>query len=79
MVLFACLLVAGCSKLDELDDTEAEKAGIAVLGQSAGATPFIAHVALRLDDIAELDRVSFTVAPKPGSVSRPVAASYSRA
>ncbi|MGX4640112.1 aryl-sulfate sulfotransferase [Massilia sp. SYSU DXS3249] len=79
MVLFACLLAAACSKLDELDDTEAEKAGVAVLGQSPGATPFIAHVVLGLDDIAELDRVSFLVAPKPGTVSRPVTVTYSRA
>jgi hypothetical protein len=79
MALFACLLMAACSKLDELDDTDAEKANVTVLEQTAGATPFVANVALGLDDFADLERVSFTVAPRPGSFSRPVAVTYTRA
>ncbi|MEN3277824.1 MAG: arylsulfate sulfotransferase [Massilia sp.] len=79
MVLYACMLAAACSKLDELDDTQAEKAGIAVLEQGPGVTPFIANVALRLDDFDDLERVSFTIAPKSGTFSRPVGVTYTRA
>ncbi|MET0983557.1 MAG: aryl-sulfate sulfotransferase [Telluria sp.] len=79
MVLFVCLLAAACSKLDELDDTDAEKAQVSVLGLAPGVTPFIAQVVLGLDDFADLDRVSFTVAPRPGTFSRPVAVTYTRA
>ena len=45
--------------------------------QSAGPTPFIATVRLRMDDTSLLDYVQFTVAPKTGSVTRAVSARYS--
>jgi len=78
MVLLACLLAAGCSRLTE-DDTQAEKAHVGVAGQTPGVTPFIAALALKLDDFADLDSVSFAVAPKPGTFSKPVAVTYTRA
>lgn len=76
MVLSACLLAAACSRLHEDD---AEQADVAVAEQGAGPTPFIANVALRMRDIDDLDRVAFTVTPKPGTFSRPVAVTYTRA
>jgi hypothetical protein len=79
MALLACLLAAGCSKLAEEDDTQAEAAHVAVASQAQGITPFIANVALRLDDVAQLDSVSYTVAAMPGSFSKPVAVTYARA
>jgi len=78
MVLFACLQAAGCSKLAEDDDTQAEQAHVTVASQTQGITTFIANVALRLDDFAQLDSVSYTVAAMPGSFSKPVAVTYTR-
>lgn len=79
MALLACLLATGCSRLSEDDETHAEAAEVAVASQAPGATPFIANIALRLDDFANLDSVSYTVAPKPGTFSKPVAVTYTRA
>lgn len=47
--------------------------------QSAGPTPFIVQVRLDLDQTSLLNYVQFTVAPKPGSVTRPLSARYSKA
>jgi len=79
VALLACLPAAGCSKLAQEDDTQAEAAHVAVASQAPGITPFIANVALRLDDVANLDSVSYTVAAMPGSFSKPVAVTYTRA
>jgi arylsulfate sulfotransferase len=79
IVLLACLLAAACSRLAEEDDTHAEAAHVSVNEQVPGPTPFIVNLALRLDDFANLDHVSYTIAPKPGSFSKPVAVTYTRA
>ncbi|QNA88789.1 aryl-sulfate sulfotransferase [Massilia sp. Dwa41.01b] len=76
MVLGACLLASACSKFDE---DQAEEAEVGLAEQSAGPTPFIANVALKMKDFDDLDRIAFTVAPKPGTFSKPVAVTYTRA
>lgn len=81
IVLLACLLAAACSRLAEEfdDDTHAEAAHVSVLEQAPGPTPFIVNLALRLEDFANLDRVSFSIAARPGTFSKPVAVTYTRA
>jgi hypothetical protein len=79
IVLLACLLAASCSRLTEEDKTQAEAAHVAILEQAPGPTPFIAHLTLRLEDFANLDTVSYTVAARPGTFSKPVAVTYTRA
>ena len=81
IVLLACLLAAACSRLAKEfdDDTHAEAAHVAVVEQAPGPTPFIVNLALRLEDFAHLDHVSYTIATRPGSFSKPVAVTYSRA
>jgi arylsulfate sulfotransferase len=79
MVLLACLLAASCSRLTGEDDTQAEAARVTVVNQVPGVTPFVANLALGLDDFANLDSVSYTIAAKPGTFSKPVAVTYSRA
>ncbi|MFC5481073.1 aryl-sulfate sulfotransferase [Massilia suwonensis] len=79
MVLLACLLAAACSRLAEEDETHAEAAHVSVAEQTAGPTPFIVNLALRLEEFANLDSVSYTVAAKPGTFSKPVAVTYTRA
>jgi arylsulfate sulfotransferase len=44
-----------------------------------GKTPFIKLVRLHVDDVGVIDHVRFTINPKPGSVTRPISAQYSRA
>lgn len=79
MVLLACLLAAACSRLAEEDETHAEAAHVSAVEQTPGPTPFIVNLALRLEDFAHLDSVSYTVAAKPGTFSKPVAVTYTRA
>jgi len=48
-----------------------------ITGQSAGLTPFIAQINATLSPANSLKSVQFSVTPKPGSVTRPVSATYS--
>lgn len=79
MVLLACVLATGCSRLTGEDETQAEAAHAAVAEQTPGVTPFIANLSLRLDDVAHLDSISYTIAAKPGTFSKPVAVTLTRA
>lgn len=78
-VVFSCLLATACSDNDHPDRTDADEADVAVLEQTPGLTPFIANVTLRLDDVADLHSVAYTIAPKPGTFSKPVSVTYTRA
>ena len=49
---------------------------VEIVGQTAGPTPFIAQIQLSVTPPASLRTVRFTVTPKPGSVTRPVSATY---
>ena len=44
----------------------------------AGLTPFISFLFLTPDRLAEIEDVTFTILPKPGSVTRPVSVTYSK-
>jgi hypothetical protein len=52
---------------------------VKVVSFGPGKTPFINLVVVQMEDANLLDHVQFTVAPKPGSVTRPVSARYSAA
>jgi len=49
-----------------------------VVGQAQGLTPFVANLTLSLDDFTHLSSVSFTIAAKPGTFSKPMSATYTR-
>ena len=51
---------------------------ITITEQNAGTTPFISKLTLSVSDLSVLQRVQFTIAPKPGSVTRPLSATYSK-
>jgi arylsulfate sulfotransferase len=57
--------------------TAAAGSDIAVLEQKPGVTPFIQLVSFRGTSLAKLAGVEFTIAPKPGSVSKAVDVFYS--
>jgi len=73
----ALLLLAACGRDD--DETLAERADIAIVSQAAGVTPFIRTLTVGMEHFADLASVSYTVAPKPGTRSKPVAVTYERA
>lgn len=58
--------------------TQADDTTVAITGQTAGATPFISQLTLSASDTSVIRSVQFTVAPKPGSVTRPLSGTYSR-
>lgn len=70
-------LVASCGGSDSPQD--AFLAGVSVAGQTPGPTPFIAHIGIGIARADLVRSVSYTIAPKPGTVSRPVSVTYSDA
>jgi arylsulfate sulfotransferase len=46
------------------------------IGQTAGATPFIVNLQLMANVPASVRSIGFTINPKPGSVTRPISATY---
>ncbi|HEV8185465.1 MAG TPA: aryl-sulfate sulfotransferase, partial [Chthoniobacterales bacterium] len=56
--------------------TQADDTTVNVVGQSPGASPFISKVRLLVSQPDALRSIQFTIAPKDGSVTRPVSATY---
>ena len=77
LLLSPCLLLAACSHSD--DDNQAEEARMQVVGQAPGPTPFVANLTLSLDDFAHLSSVSYTIAARPGTFSKPMSTTFTRA
>ncbi len=57
--------------------TQADDVVITIDGSIAGATPFLSQVTLSVSDTAAIKSVRFAIAPKPGSTTRPLSATYS--
>src|SRR5438105_4342575 len=57
--------------------SQADSTTITITGHTAGATPFISKLTLTASDTTVLKSIEFTIAPKPGSVTRPLSATYS--
>lgn len=77
--LLLCLLVAACGNADDEPQNQAEAARLGLVAQAPGSTPFVAKLTLSLEDFAHLASVSYVIAAKPGTLSKPMAATYSRA
>ncbi len=58
--------------------TQSTETAIVISAQNAGPSPFIKKLTLTVSDITVLKRVRFAVTPKPGSVTRPISATYSK-
>lgn len=58
--------------------TQADDTTIEILGQMAGATPFINQLTLAASDSSVFKSIQFTITPKAGSVTRPLSGTYSR-
>ena len=62
--------------LQSASATQADDTNIVAVGRVA-VNPFIRHLKFSVNPIANLKSVQFTVQPKPGSVTRPISATYS--
>jgi arylsulfate sulfotransferase len=62
--------------LQSASATQADNTSIVLIGRVA-VNPFIRHLKFSVNPIANLKSVQFTVQPKPGSVTRPISATYS--
>ena len=58
--------------------TDALSSNITIADTQAGVTPFISIVKLVGSDVSLVDSVTFTIAPKPASVSSPVKVTWSK-
>lgn len=59
--------------------TQADASDIKLNGFTPGVTPFIASVALTGQSTADIASITFEIAPKPNTVSKPVNATWTRA
>ncbi len=74
--IFVALIVFAFPSI--LNASQAQDATLTFDGQTAGPTPFIANVKLIVTPASTLKSVGFAIAPRPGSVTRPLSATYSR-
>ena len=55
---------------------QADDTTITINGYAQGMTPFISNVHLTASDTSLIKEIQFTIAPKPGSVTRPLSGTY---
>ncbi len=86
--LVLVIFIAACGGGGEADvpavamplaETHAETSNLSVHGQSSGVTPFIKTLTLGLDNYATLESITFRIAPKDNTHSKPVTVTYPRA
>jgi arylsulfate sulfotransferase len=77
MVCVLAALVAACGGGDDAaSPSMATRSDLVATGNTPGITPFISFAQLKGTSAAQVAAVSYTVAPKPGSASKPVNVSY---
>lgn len=76
MKYLVSIIAFGCLALTA---NQAHAASVIVNGQTAGPTPFIRQLQLTASPANSISSINFKVAPKPGSVTRPLTATYSAA
>src|SRR5205085_11829148 len=72
------VLIFGTAPLHHARAGQADDVVITVVGNTPGVTPFISQVTLNASDTSTLKGIQFTIAPKPGSVIRPLSGNYAR-
>jgi hypothetical protein len=78
--LLACVFLMACSGgLHDNADPIAQTASFVVVEQIPGTTPFIGRVIVSVDHYDDLASVAYTIAPKPGTFSKPVSVTYDKA
>src|SRR2546423_5754674 len=59
------------------DANQADDTIITITGNTAGTPPFISNLSLEISNTAVLKNIQFGIAPKPGSLTRPLSGTYS--
>lgn len=85
-IVLAALLAACSAREDDKDDrggeddkrTQAELALIGDLRHAPGTTVFVANLSFSLRNYADLASISYSIAPRPGSHSKPLAVSFGK-
>jgi arylsulfate sulfotransferase len=77
-LLFVAVFVLSASLPRLANATQADDTTITITGQNPGVTPFITQLTLSASDTSVIKSIQFTVAPKPGSVTRPLSGTYNR-
>ena len=67
-----------CFAFRPVNATQADDTTITIVDSAPGVTPFISQLHLMASDTTVLRSIQFTVAPRLGSVTRPLSATYSR-
>jgi arylsulfate sulfotransferase len=77
-VAMATIDLSGCGDggNSSVHATQALSSNIAIVGSAAGVSPFIGFVGLTGSGLENLAGIEFSIAPKPGSVSKPVDVHY---
>ncbi len=75
LLVISTVVVLG---LESARATQADDTTITIAGTTPGVTPFISQVHLVASDSDLLRSVQFSITPKPGSVTRPLSATYAR-
>ena len=74
--ILSAVVVAALCPLASAD--QASETTVAITGQETGPTPFISRLKLTASQLSVLKRIQFAVIPKPGSVTRPLSATYTK-
>jgi arylsulfate sulfotransferase len=71
-------LILGIGPFINARASQADDVSITVVSETPGVTPFISELTLSATDSSPLKSIQFTIAPKAGSVTRPLSGNYSR-
>src|SRR5437763_6148452 len=71
MIAGVLMLLSPLAESNQADDTM-----IRITDRTRGATPFISNLHLTASNTTVLKSIQFTIRPKPGSVTRPLSATY---
>ena len=72
------VLLASCSG-GSSSQPDAMVGKVSIAATAPGPTPFIAHISIQVERADLVRSVSYTITPKPGTVSRPVSITYDNA
>lgn len=75
-LLFACTALLSTGIWNRVAANHADSTTITIRGQTPGPTAFISKVDLTAASVDSVTSIRFTIAPKPGSVTRPISATY---
>src|SRR6478735_5013465 len=75
-MLFLCLAILAL-KPDSVQSTAATDTTITITAQNPGPVPFNSQLNLSASDTSQIKAIQFTIAPKAGSVTRPLSGTYS--